>query len=60
MCWPVQQPAPAQADEKSTKAEASARPTLFDLQIEFEIAKSAGGGRYRSPLASGPASLVFQ
>lgn len=47
--WPVQQPAAAVADEKSTKAEASAEPTPFDLQIEFEIAKSAGGGRYRRP-----------
>jgi len=45
--WPVQSPVAAIGDEKP--AEQSAAKTPYDVQLEFEIAKAAGGGRYRRP-----------
>ncbi len=48
--WPVQESAGPAADEKLPAATAdSAAKSPFELQIDFEIAKAAGGGRYRRP-----------
>lgn len=48
--WPIQESAAGGADEQAAvKSESPVKQTPFDLQIEFEIAKSAGGGRYRRP-----------
>ncbi|MFM7866332.1 MAG: DUF2271 domain-containing protein [Planctomycetaceae bacterium] len=48
--WPLQESAGQTTDEKPPVGTAgSAAKSPFELTVDFEIAKAAGGGRYRRP-----------